>query len=525
MKSRRTALIGIILFILSLGEVVKAEPLTPVEKLGKQLYLSMISPSGKEIKAYIGIASTEAPGSVMPCVNCHGRDGRGRPGSGIIPSNITYRELTKSYEVKRLSGRVYPTYTDETLARAIDKGIDPAGNRLNPAMPVYSMPAEDLKALVAYLKHLGTELDPGLGNTHIRVGTFFPKAGTLAEIGQTMQAVMAAYFNEINLLGGIYNRRIELEEAHYGNEEKAPFFAAQRLIDEKEVFAIVGGIPVGTERDIYEMMETFEVPLIGPYTLSPLDFSLNRYTFYLFSGLRDQILALLKFSKKKLPDPNLRAAMIYPEEELPAEAMESISEQIKKLGFNTMALISYSPRRFDLAILLRELHQKKTEALYFFGPWEELKRTLREGDKRDWAPFLFLSGSRVGRDIFEIPSRFHQKVYLAAPTLPSDQTRIGLKEFGSLIEKYNLRGKQLPAQISAYCAAKIFVEGIKLAGRDLSREKLVDRIEGLYQFETGLTPKITYGPNRRTGARGAYVLAVNLEKKTFDPVSEWISTE
>jgi hypothetical protein len=38
-----------------------------------------------------------------------------------------------------------------------------------------------------------------------------------------------------------------------------------------------------------------------------------------------------------------------------------------------------------------------------------------------------------------------------------------------------------------------------------------------------LTPRMTFGPNRRTGARGAYVVTVDLEKRGFTPVSEWIA--
>jgi len=50
-------------------------------------------------------------------------------------------------------------------------------------------------------------------------------------------------------------------------------------------------------------------------------------------------------------------------------------------------------------------------------------------------------------------------------------------------------------------SAKILVEGLKRSGKDLNNERFVTALEKLYAFDTGLTPKITYGPNRRTGAR------------------------
>ena len=71
-------------------------------------------------------------------------------------------------------------------------------------------------------------------------------------------------------------------------------------------------------------------------------------------------------------------------------------------------------------------------------------------------------------------------------------------------------------------AAKILVEGLKRTGRDLSREKLMRSLEKLYEFQTGLTPLITYGPNRRIGALGAHVVTVDLENNQFAPAGKWI---
>ena len=56
-----------------------------------------------------------------------------------------------------------------------------------------------------------------------------------------------------------------------------------------------------------------------------------------------------------------------------------------------------------------------------------------------------------------------------------------------------------PASIAAFAAAKLLEEGLRRAGRDLDRRKLVDALEELYGYETGLTPPLSYGPNRRIG--------------------------
>ena len=122
----------------------------------------------------------------------------------------------------------------------------------------------------------------------------------------------------------------------------------------------------------------------------------------------------------------------------------------------------------------------------------------------------------------QAPAGFDGKLFLSFPTSPADQTAEGIKEFHALAEKYKLPTKHVAAQISAYSAARILTEALKRAGKDLSREKLIQFLEGFYEYRTGLIPAISYGPNRRVGAMGAYVVTVDLKTKQFMPVSGWI---
>src|SRR5258707_23026 len=119
-------------------------PLTPREAQGKKIYTQGTSSSGKEILAYIGESSLEMPGNTMPCANCHGLDGKGKPEGGVVPSNLTWEELTKPYGATHADGRQHPPYTERGLELAIQRGLDPAGNKLLNVMPRYVMSKDDL---------------------------------------------------------------------------------------------------------------------------------------------------------------------------------------------------------------------------------------------------------------------------------------------------------------------------------------------------------------------------------------------
>jgi ABC-type branched-subunit amino acid transport system substrate-binding protein len=500
------------------------DPLTPPEGRGKQIYTLGTSPTGNDIFAYIGESSLEMPGSAMACANCHGLDGQGKPEGGARPSNLTWEALTKPYGVTRPDGRQHPPYTDRALELAITRGKDPAGSQLQTVMPRYNMSREDLADLTSYLKRLGSDRDPGVSDHTIVIGTVAPSTGALAGMGQAVKAVTTAFFDALNGEGGIYNRRLELKFVETAETPAATRANVERLVRDEQVFAMTGAFIAGAEKEIVRLMAQQGVPLIGPLTLYPqTGVPLNRQVFYLLSGVDRQGRALVDFAAKRPELKSPAIAVVYPRSEINESVLEAITDQSKKDGLSVRPY-GYAPGRFDAAATAKQLKHARPDAVFFLGAEDEALSFMREAGTLDWFPSMFLPSSSTGPDIFGAPAGFDRKVFVSFPNSPTDQSAEGVNEFRSLADKYQLPTQHVALQISAYSAAKVLVEALRRAGRDLSREKLIQALEGLYEYPTGLTPAITFGPNRRIGAMGTYVVTMDLKEKKFFPVSGWIST-
>jgi ABC-type branched-subunit amino acid transport system substrate-binding protein len=498
-------------------------PLTPQELRGKQIYFEGNSPSGDKIKAFIGNDRIALPGSAATCGSCHGSDGRGRPEAGRIPSDITWDHLMKPYGHSHSLGRNHPAFTEASLKRSILNGNDPAGNQLDVTMPTYSMSIEDINDLIAYMKRLQTDFDPGLEDKSIRIGTLLPAGGRTAGIGQGMVEVMAAYFEEINSNGGIYNRKLKLIASPYDTVGPSALADAARLMDDENVFAMVGAVIAGADRQIAKLAEDKKVPLIGPFSFFSADpDALNEFTFYLFSGLNEQVRVLADFAADELKLDNPRIAVLGAGDAHQQKLQTAITEQCRAHGWRAVTGFSLMPGRFDANAAARALKQQEVEVLFYLST-RELRELLDAADKINWRPYVFLPGALIKKEIIELPAGFQNKIYLSYPNLPSDQTPAGISEFQTLLKKHELSARHLTSQITAFVAAKILVEGLKRSGKDLSREKFMRSLEKLYEFQTGLTPRITYGPNRRIGARGSHIVTVDLEKKNFAPVGRWMA--
>lgn len=382
--------------------------LTPAEERGRHIYRTGESLAGRPMTAVV--QGSELGASIFACANCHGREGRGVPEGNVAPSDIRWETLQKMAipEV----GRKRPKYNDATLARAIREGVDSAGNPLSPVMPRFRIGDDDLSDLVAYLKRLGNEPQPGLTEDSITIAASSP--------------VVAAYFEKINAEGGLFGRTLQMKD-----------------VPADQAFAVLGPAgDLGEER----------VPHIAPFpTPSPQPAS-----FFLFGGLETQALAL----KRRAGDG-------------PVHVMHD-----------------GSPAARAAAEALGPSATAKTDddALFLIGPGIDAANVLRE--LGSWTPRVFIAGATVTPAIFDAPKAMQKRVFIAIPSLQGNDAAM-------------------------FAAAKVLVEGLKRAGRDVTRETLIAALEQLYEFPTEVTPPVTFNRDRRIGVLEPHIVMVDLDARGF----------
>jgi ABC-type branched-subunit amino acid transport system substrate-binding protein len=245
-------------------------------------------------------------------------------------------------------------------------------------------------------------------------------------------------------------------------------------------------------------------------------------TFHIVSGLPDQARALVDYAALNLNLDAPKVAVVLFDDGTYDEIAKVIERQGGSHGWPAPLVVRFVGGRVEAMGRVGELKRAGIDTVFYFGPTKALVPFAAEAAGANWTPRLFLSGVLSGRVVFDLPRDFGDKLYLAYPTVPSDKTDSGTKEFQGLQARHGLPEHHRASQVSAYVAAKVFVEGLRRSGRGLSRAKLVAALEGLSKFETGLTPPVSFGPNRRIGALGAHVLSVDLKNRAFRSDARWI---
>lgn len=500
----------------------RAGGLTPQQAAGRRIYVEGQGGGEAEISALVGADATPVPGSVLPCASCHGPDGQGRPEGAVVPSIITWSELTKPYGHAH-PGRSHPPFDRRSVVRAVTEGVDPAGHPLDAAMPRYSLSRADAEALLAWLEVLERQADPGLGPATLRVGTVLPTGGRLAGVGLAMRAVLEKAFAEVNASGGLNGRRVELACAGYDADRETGLEAARQLLRGQPVFALVSGFVPGAEEEVAALAEAEGVPHVGPFTPFTRGGG-DRFTFYVGAGLAEQARLLLDYAAARLDLADPRVAVLRTEGRPFADAAAAALAEARARGFTRVEERIVGPDG-PAAEAVEALRSAGTEVVLLLGDDGALAGLLRRAQAAGWSPFVLAPGTLAARAAAGAPPAFDGKLLLAYPALPADESAAGRARLERLAPARAGAPRHRAAEVSALAAAAVFTEAVKRAGQQLSRAGLVASLEGLYELDTGLGPPVSYGPRRRVGALGGYVVAVDLAGRSFRPVSGWMRLE
>jgi len=242
--------------------------------------------------------------------------------------------------------------------------------------------------------------------------------------------------------------------------------------------------------------------------------------FYLVPGLEGQARALVR-AGAHMETAGQGLSIVFPRVRHFDRLAEATREEAQSRGLQTVAKVGYTIGDFDAAAVV-DRTRAGAGAVVFLGQADDFLAFAERASAEGWTPWLLAPGSLVQRSAFDLPAAFKARALLSFASLPSDFSSAALLEFNQLHRKYGVTAEHPAAQRSAHSAALTLLEGLRRAP-DLRRASLVAALEGLVDFQAGLSPPISYGPARRMGSLGAHVIAVDPLADRLLPGETWVS--
>ena len=344
--------------------------------------------------------------------------------------------------------------------------------------------------------------DPGVTDTSITIGMSAPLSGPNGAYGIDMRQSIQAYFEQLNKAGGINSRKLELVALDDGYETERTVANTKSLLHEKNAFALLayyGSSP--TTEALNTVIGPAKVPLIGTISgasslREPISSNPNsRYMFNIRASYADESEAVVN----QLVSLGLkRIAVLYQNDGFGKSGLEGVSAALKKHNLVTAAVATVERNSLDVSAALEPITKATPQAVIMVTLYKPTAAFVKAMKKAGQNP-MFITLSPVGTELLvqELgPDARGIGISQVVPYPWNDVTPV-VREYQKLAAKpgsYSYYG------LEGYLMARTLVEGLKRAGKELSREKLVVGLESMNNVDLG-GYRINYSPSARYGSR------------------------
>lgn len=333
----------------------------------------------------------------------------------------------------------------------------------------------------------------------LRIGMSSALSGPAEALGQGVKAGVEAHFAEVNAAGGIDGRRLALVSLDDGYEPKRAAPNMHALIDQHQVLAVIGNVGTPTAIVTVPIANRNRTLLFGAYTgagvlrRTPPD----RYVINYRASYAEETAAMID----GLLSQGVRAEEIafFTQNDGYGDAgYQGAITALKARGYADAGRLAhgrYMRNTLNVEDGLATIIDAPVppRAVIMVGAYKPCAAFIRLA--RELMPgTIYLNVSFVGSVPLARELGDQAEGVIVTQVVPHfDSALPGVADYRKAMQAAGVEPGF--TSLEGYVAARIFVAGLRRAGPDVDRERLVDALESLRGFDTGLGFAVDYGPN------------------------------
>jgi branched-chain amino acid transport system substrate-binding protein len=361
---------------------------------------------------------------------------------------------------------------------------------------------------------------PGVTSDTIKLGSCNALSGPASFLGMQMVIGAKAYFSLVNEQGGVHGRKIELETKDDGYEADRAASCWESL-EKAGVFATAFFVGTPTGLKYIPLADASHTPLIGLFTgaqalIDPVHRTIFNIRASYFDETREQVDGLWdQLGIHKI-------AVLYQNDPFGTTVLEGVKKALARHHSTPVALGTFERNTLDVDQGIKDVRGSEPEAVVLVGPYAPVNAILKRAHAAGWHP-RFLTVSFVGTEgLLRIGAQDAEGMIITQVVPPYDRTDLPtVKLYREALEKH--MGNTQPSFVSleGFVDAMVVVDGLRAAGRDLTREKLVAALEAIHHKDIGLGPNLLLGfsATDHKGLDSVYVTVIKSGQAVA--VSDW----
>jgi branched-chain amino acid transport system substrate-binding protein len=208
----------------------------------------------------------------------------------------------------------------------------------------------------------------------VLIGVNLPRTGPVGPVGALIEPGIRLAIEQINAAGGIKSMGGAPIELRWADNQANPSLAAseeQRLVQQENVVAVIGGGASGAELTATQMAERLKVPhVISVATANEISERGFRYTFQVSARAADYARGYVTFLDYLRTERKMVAKrLVVMNENSPygSSVVKDLVPMLKKAGYDVLEHLEYPASTSDVSSLLTRVRSAKPDVVLQIG--------------------------------------------------------------------------------------------------------------------------------------------------------------
>lgn len=368
--------------------------------------------------------------------------------------------------------------------------------------------------------------DVGVTATEILIGEVQPMSGPASLIGKAGAAGSKLAIAEINAAGGINGRKLRAIYEDDGYVPARSVSAVKKLIDSDKVFGLTGTTGSSHMVAMLPAIEEAKIPTIVHMAPNPAVVNPRRPTVFMIGPDYDYAgYVPIRYMVEKMAKKGGKFGILYQDDDFGKALLAGYVKAVKEFGLSSVAEIAFKRGAKDFSAEVLTLKDKGVNAVYLGTLTTETASILSEFRRlnMDMTIGTLWAGQLPPAVKLAAPSGYQ---YLIPDYYASNYDPAGLKLMETAkkflsTEDYDNFNRYT---VSGYVGTKVFAEGIKRCGANVTRVCVVNELNKLHDFSTGgLSGPVSFDNPKAQAVLPIKLFQTDPKSGTVKSVSDFIA--
>jgi branched-chain amino acid transport system substrate-binding protein len=358
---------------------------------------------------------------------------------------------------------------------------------------------------------------PGITDTEILLGADCILAGSMGAVYSTIPQTVEAYFRYINdTQGGVCGREIVYKVEDNSDDPAKGMEAVRKLVEEDEVFAMVGSLGDGAHPAVWDYLNEKGVPDIlvsaGSHMFGD-DPEGHPWTVQMIPSNKIEGVFFGQYISENLPGK--KVAILYSNILQGYDHLEGVKEGLDPDKNEVVSEQSYEITAVTISSQVTNMKNSGAEVVTTVASPGYTAQAMKQADRLGWHPHWLISYINSDDMMFKFvsPELLEGAITLQALKLAAWTDDPAVAEHYRLMQEY---GGPAPTNFTVYAQAlaEVAVEALSMSCDNLTRQGLMDAVESIQDWHGDLLideVNVTFSDTDHTAFQTARMLRSTVE--------------